>query len=83
MKLKCDEPLSNFALNFNLRRYTKVLAVFQAHRAFAAIPELRRAVGELRDDPDKDVCRAAKRCAFEELSNGSTGIGMTGLRLTP
>ena len=22
MKLKCDEPLSNFAFNFNLRHYT-------------------------------------------------------------
>jgi hypothetical protein len=68
-----------------LRHYSKVLAVFQAHRGFAAIPELRRAVGELRDDPDTDVSRAAKRCASEELeySNGLTGIGMTGLRLTP
>ena len=25
MKLKCDEPLSNFAFNFNLRRYSKAL----------------------------------------------------------
>jgi hypothetical protein len=25
LKLKCDEPLSNFAFNFNLRRYTTVL----------------------------------------------------------
>jgi len=25
LKLKCDEPLSNFAFNFNLRRYTEVL----------------------------------------------------------
>jgi len=23
LKLKCDEPLSNFALKFNLRRYIK------------------------------------------------------------
>jgi hypothetical protein len=23
LKLKCDEPLSNFAFNFSLRRYTK------------------------------------------------------------
>jgi hypothetical protein len=23
LKLKCDEPLSNFAFNFNLRRYIK------------------------------------------------------------
>jgi hypothetical protein len=22
LKLKCDEPLSNFAFNFNMRRYT-------------------------------------------------------------
>ena len=26
MKLKCDEPLSNCAFNFNLRRYTEVAA---------------------------------------------------------
>ena len=26
LKAKCDEALSNFAFNFNLRRYTKVLA---------------------------------------------------------
>jgi len=25
LKLKCDEPLSNFAFNFKLRRYTKTL----------------------------------------------------------
>jgi len=24
LKLKCDEPLSDFAFNFNLRRYSKV-----------------------------------------------------------
>jgi len=24
LKLKCEKPLSNFAVNFNLRRYTKV-----------------------------------------------------------
>jgi hypothetical protein len=23
LKLKCDDPLSNFAFNFNLRRYIK------------------------------------------------------------
>jgi hypothetical protein len=26
LKLKCDEPLSNFAFKFNLRRYIKVTA---------------------------------------------------------
>ena len=26
LKLKCDKPLSNFAFNFNLRRYTQVSA---------------------------------------------------------
>jgi SpoVK/Ycf46/Vps4 family AAA+-type ATPase len=25
LKLKCDDPLSNVAFNFNLRRYHKVL----------------------------------------------------------
>jgi len=29
LKLKCHEPLSNFALNFSLRRYTKVRALGQ------------------------------------------------------
>ena len=28
MKLNYDEPLSNFAFNFNLRRYTEVLNIF-------------------------------------------------------
>ena len=27
LKLKCDKPLSNFAFEFNLRRYTKAQAV--------------------------------------------------------
>jgi UDP-galactopyranose mutase len=27
LKLKCDEPLSNFVFNFNLRRYTKELGM--------------------------------------------------------
>ena len=40
LKLECDKPLSNFALNFNLRRYTKaestIAAVLPA--AAAAIP---------------------------------------------
>ena len=27
LKLKCDEPLSNFAFKFNLRRYLQQLAV--------------------------------------------------------
>ena len=26
MELKCDEPLSNFAFNFNLRRYNPVIS---------------------------------------------------------
>jgi hypothetical protein len=26
LKLNCDEPLSNFAFNFNLRRYSKRLS---------------------------------------------------------
>ena len=30
MKLKCDEPLSNFAFKFNVRRYTKVVLQLQA-----------------------------------------------------
>ena len=29
LKLECDEPLSNFAFNFNLRRYNE--AVLEAH----------------------------------------------------
>jgi len=27
LKLNCDDPLSNFAFNFNLRRYTKPVVV--------------------------------------------------------
>jgi hypothetical protein len=30
LKLKCDELLSSFAFNFNLRRYTKEAAADQA-----------------------------------------------------
>jgi len=30
LKLKCDEPLSNFAFNFNLRCYTEVVAAAAA-----------------------------------------------------
>jgi hypothetical protein len=32
LKLKCDDPLSNFAFNFNLRRYTTVSAGVAAVR---------------------------------------------------
>jgi hypothetical protein len=28
LKLKCDEPLSNFAFNFNLRRYTMLTSLW-------------------------------------------------------
>ena len=33
MKLKCDEPLSNFAFDFNLRRYAtaRILVTSQSH----------------------------------------------------
>ena len=30
LKLKCEEPLLNFAFNFNLRRYIEVLSVLMA-----------------------------------------------------
>jgi hypothetical protein len=37
LKLKCDEPLSNLAFNFNLRRYSKVLMTLLIFAA-AAFP---------------------------------------------
>jgi hypothetical protein len=43
LKPKCDVPLSNFAFNFNLRRYTKV--------APADYPYLHNDI-HLRDGPD-------------------------------
>jgi hypothetical protein len=30
LKLKCDELLSNFAFNFNVRRYSAVVSALQA-----------------------------------------------------
>ena len=33
LKLKCDEPLSDFAFNFSLRRYTEVVDVADLHGA--------------------------------------------------
>jgi len=30
LKLKCDEPLSNFVFNFNLRRYIEAFVVYDA-----------------------------------------------------
>jgi hypothetical protein len=35
LKLECDEPLSNFAFNFNLRRYKKAIREEVAQRAAA------------------------------------------------
>jgi hypothetical protein len=37
LNLKCDEPLSNVAFNFNLRRYSEELAVYRAACAPAAL----------------------------------------------
>jgi hypothetical protein len=37
-KLKCDEPLSNFAFKLNLRRYTKALAAL--HTAPPPMPTI-------------------------------------------
>jgi hypothetical protein len=32
LRLKCDEVLSSFAFNFNLRRYTKAVAAAKSHK---------------------------------------------------
>jgi len=37
LKLKCDEPLSNFAFNVNLRRYTQVVLQAAYANNFLAI----------------------------------------------
>jgi hypothetical protein len=39
MKLECDEPLSNFAFKFNLRRYTKDYLRFTAMFNITAGPD--------------------------------------------
>jgi len=41
LKLECDEPLSNFAFNFNLRRYNKVLTDKQRRRAAVQVVSAR------------------------------------------
>jgi hypothetical protein len=33
LKLKCDEPLSNFAFNFNLRRFAEAEAAYRHYLA--------------------------------------------------
>jgi len=46
LKLKCDDLLSKFAFNFNLRRYTKVAhvrAAHASHRTALALRAWRRA----------------------------------------
>ena len=47
MKLKCDEPLSNFAFNFNLRRYSMVgfALVFSAFTFVAVVGRCRLTPG--------------------------------------
>ena len=58
LKLKCDEPLSNFAFKFNLHRYTKELVEEcpAAAAMFAAASEiLGRAV---QVDPIKPTLKA-------------------------
>ena len=61
MKLKCDEPLTNFAFNFNLRRYDKERLEKQA--TDAAVAKVRRR----RLTVSKPVLKAPMVLAFETI----------------
>jgi hypothetical protein len=63
LKLKCDEPLSNVAFNFNLRRYNA--AELEAHKAEALNAERRHEVGRCRLIASKPELKARLVSALE------------------
>ena len=71
----------------NVRReLAKSFAAFQSHPAYAGIPDLRDAMGALRNDPDVDVCNTVKSMsgAFEDFHHRNYDDEFTtGLRITP
>jgi hypothetical protein len=72
LKLKCDEPLSNVAFNFNLRHYTEVAELKAANAAHAhaaqSASEAACAVDFLyADDYDDTVGRCRLTVSKPEL----------------
>ena len=55
MNLKCDEPLSNVAFNFNVRRYTLVL-----HGGLPSDTSVTLNVGRCRLPVSKPVLKAPR-----------------------
>lgn len=47
----------------------KSLAVFRAHPAYARIPDLKDAVGALKNDPDAEVCQTVKSMCADECED--------------
>ena len=64
MKLKCDAPLSNFAFNFNLRRYTMVTGPM-LHCAMPAAEEAKE--DAFADQTDHKVGRCRLTLSKPEL----------------
>ena len=74
MKLKCDEPLSDFALNFNLRRYSKVLGTDELYAYLSKYrieldPHLESLIGRHSRKPwskfvNADNQHLVRRCRF-------------------
>jgi UDP-sugar pyrophosphorylase len=64
LKLTYDDPLSNFAFKFNLRRYTKLL---ELAGAAVAAPESATFNGITLPAGPRVVLRPSFACTFEEL----------------
>ena len=57
MKLENDDPISNFAFNFNLRRYTKSIANSRLEGYTGApleLPDFSKVVGRTLDNFGRD-----------------------------
>ena len=72
MKLKCDEPLSNFAFKFNLRRYATAFCGEAASR------EMRHKVQEFIFDPHEypHLCSSAAEvgCCISAVRDGALSL---------
>ena len=67
----------------NVRRsLAEALAKFGEHPAYASLPDLRDAIGALRNDHDADVAQTAlTRCAYDSRERvDGLGFASTGLR---
>jgi hypothetical protein len=84
LKPKCDRLLSNFALNFNLRRYTKELGVRnkvagQARAQADAVDKAKQKAQKAQDELKAALTAAAK---IEVMASRVQGVGR-GLHLFP